>query len=143
MLPPMRPSPITPICIRASPESPVLATRQFHCTNQLRQTRLNVLEMNAQRTPSALVKNVEISLGLRGLDHAKSIRMTGDVDVSRIIARDLQKHAGIRTTLVSLTSRMLEARTKTKAGSCLRSIANSHTQFRQCSRVRNVAFNIG
>src|SRR5580704_14560801 len=72
--------------------------------------------MNAQRATAALHQSIEVTGGLRRLHHAKAVGMTRHVEIARIVAGDLQEDAGIRAALVSLSCRVLETRSKAKAG---------------------------
>jgi hypothetical protein len=102
-----------------------------------------MLEVNAQRTTVAFHEHREVTAGLCGLDDPKAIGMVGYVDVGRVIAGDLQEHAGIRATFVGLTGRMLEARSEAEAGRGPRFVADARAHLGQRSCVRRIAFDIG
>ncbi len=69
--------------------------------------------------------------------------MTGHVDIGRIVAGDLQKHAGIRPAFVGLPGRMLEARPEAKTGGGTGLIANVRAHRGQRLSVLLVALDIG
>ena len=102
-----------------------------------------MLEVNAQRTTVAFHQHREITAGLRGLDDPKAVGMTGHVDVGRVVAGDLQEHAGIRAAFVGLPGRMLEARSEAEAGRGAGLVADAGAHRGQRLRVRRIALDIG
>ena len=144
MLPPMRPSPITPICICFTPYR---KTRYSSAASIARassgQSRIDILEVDPQRATATLHQHLEVAAGLRGLDHAEAVGMAGHVDIGRIVAGDLQEHAGIRPAFVGLPGRMLEARSEAEAGRGTRLVANARAHRGQRLRVRLVALDVG
>src|SRR5579863_9804111 len=110
MLPPIRPSPIIPNCIVASPYPPVSipvpagscrpdAVRRFPAAlldhlGQARQPRRDVrAEVHAQRAPAAVGENLEVAPRLGGLDDPEGVFLPRHRQIVRIITRDLQEHA--------------------------------------------------
>ena len=120
-----------------------LLERCIHRTSQLRQPRIDILEMDTQRAPTALHQHLEIAARLRRLHHAEAVGMAGHVDIGRIVAGDLQEHAGIRPAFVGLPGRMLEAGSEAEAGGGVGSVANARAHRGQRLRVRLVALNVG
>jgi hypothetical protein len=84
--------------------------------------------MDAQRAPAAFHQHLEIAARLRRLHHAEAVGMAGHVDIGRIIAGDLQEHAGIRAALVCLSSRMLETGSEAEAGCGMGPVANTRSR---------------
>src|ERR1035441_10564866 len=105
----------------------------------LRQTRIDIFEVDTQRATTALHQHLEIAAGLRCLHDAKAVVMTGYVDIHRIVAGDLQEYSGIRAAFVCLPGRMLEARSEAEAGSGKGLVANARSHRCQSLRVRLVA----
>ena len=64
-----------------------------YCASELRQPRIDILEMDAQRAATAFHQHLEITAGLRRLHDAETVGMAGHVDIGRIVAGDLQEHA--------------------------------------------------
>jgi hypothetical protein len=56
-------------------------------------------EMRAQRAAIALQQNLEISLGLGRLDHAKGVLPSRHGQIDRVIAGDLQEDPRVRPPL--------------------------------------------
>src|SRR6516164_9009599 len=77
-----------------------------------------------QGPPAALGKHIVVAARLRRLDDAKCIGSAGYRQVLGIIASDLQKDAAIRSTLVGLSGRMLEARPEADTGRRLGPVAD-------------------
>src|SRR5579864_352183 len=104
MLPPMRPSPMTPICICFTPykmKAPLLK-RCINCPSQLGQPCIDIRQVDAERAPAAFHQHLEIAARLRRLHHAEAVGMAGHLDIGRIIASEVEEHPGIRAALVSL-----------------------------------------
>ena len=87
-----------------------------------------MLEVDAERASAPLDKIVEVAAGLRRLDDAKAVGVTGHDHIGRVVAGDLKEHAGIRAALVGLPGRVLEAGAKSKTGRGMRLVANTRTQ---------------
>ena len=98
--------------------------------------------MNAQCAASSLHQYLEVAAGLRSLHDTEAVRMAWHIDISRIIAGDLQEHTGIRSTLVSLPGRMLEAGSEPDAGGGVRPVAKASAHCSQRLRVPLIAFDI-
>src|SRR5208283_3394211 len=92
-----------------------LFERRIRCAGKLRQPRIDIFEVDTQRTTTALQQHLEVAAGLRCLHDAEAIGMAGHVDIHRIIAGDLQEYTGIRAAFVGLPGRMLEARSEAEA----------------------------
>src|SRR6516162_6772247 len=73
-------------------------------------------DVRPQGTATAFGENVEIAARLRRLDDAKGIGLSGHRQVLGVVAGDLQKDTAVRSTLVGLSRRMLEARPEADAG---------------------------
>ena len=80
-------------------------------------------DVNAQGATFALRQHLEIAPRLRRLDNAEAVVAAGDRHVSHRVVGDLQEYAGVRSTLIGLTGRMQEARSKPEASSCQLTIA--------------------
>src|SRR5689334_20091926 len=90
-----------------------------------RQSRRQVLsQMHAQGAAIAFSKHLKVSASLRHLYHTKGKLLSWNGKVKRIIARNLQKYAGVWTALVRLTCRVQESRAETEAGCGALSVAN-------------------
>src|SRR5580700_1001784 len=66
--------------------------------------------MDAKRAASAFGQHGEITASLRGLYYAERVFLLRHFDIDRIIARDLEEHARVRSALVRLTCRVQESR---------------------------------
>ena len=99
--------------------------------------------MDAQRAAAAFDQDVEVATGLRRLDHAEAVGMAGHVDIGRIVAGDLQEHAGVRPALVGLPGRMLETRPEAEAGGGAGFVADTRAHPGQRLCVRLVALDVG
>jgi hypothetical protein len=117
MLLPMRPKPITPSCILFSPCSYPL-TREPAARHPLESSSRRYMraEMHTQDTPAALGEHLQIAAGLRRLNDAEAVFVARHIEIARVVARDLQEHAGVRAAFVELTRRMEKARTESEAG---------------------------
>jgi len=64
--------------------------------------------------------------------------MAGDVDIDRIVAGDLQEHAGIRSAFVRLPGRMLETGPEAEAGCGMGLVADARSPVnaRVCALLR-------
>src|SRR5579872_1417997 len=80
--------------------------------------------MHAQSTPSAIRQHLEVAARLRRFYDAKRVLLSRHRQFHRVVARDLQKDSGIRTTLVSLSGRMQKTRTESQACRYMFFIAN-------------------
>src|SRR5581483_4917632 len=107
IFPPMRPSPMMPICMGRSP----LCERAFDRRFERGKSGIQIAaEMNAQRAPLALKENAEIAARLRRLDDAEARAMARNGKVVGVVGRDLQKHAAVRAAFVGLPGGMQKTR---------------------------------
>jgi hypothetical protein len=60
-----------PICICFTPYKNALFERRINCARELRQSRIDILKMDAQRAAAALHQDVEVTAGLRRLPTPK------------------------------------------------------------------------
>src|SRR6185437_5879463 len=143
MLPPMRPKPMTPICMSFTPNKNQLTNRPFNSLRQLRQSGVDILEMNAQGAAAALDQNIKITARLRRLHHAEAISVAGHIEIGRVIARDLQEDPGVGPAFVCLAGRMQETRAeaKTSAGAC--AVPQARASGSQLFRMCLVALDVG
>src|ERR1700720_4433327 len=103
MLPPIRPRPTMPSCIRLLPEIGCSSERLPDGFLEGRQTSCNVgTEMDAQDTASALRQHPEVATRFRRLDDTEGVFLPGNLNIAGVVAGDLQKHAGIRPAFVGL-----------------------------------------
>src|SRR5262249_2493568 len=108
MLPPMRPRPITPICM-----SNLAIERRL----QRRQASGNLAgNVNVQGAPAALEQDIEITARLRSFDHAETGAMPRNRQIFAVIGGDLQEYAAVRPALVSLPGRMQKSRAEFETG---------------------------
>src|SRR5215831_3001769 len=98
--------------------------------------------MNAQRAPSPFCQHLKVAASLRRLDHAEAVGMAWHANVGGIVTGDLQKHAGIRTTLEDLSGRVLEARPETDAGCRAGVVADTRAQPGQRLLALGIALDI-
>ena len=96
-----------------------------HYFFQLLQPRRHVRQMHAQSAPPAVGQDLEIAAGLRRLDHAESVFLSGNGQVGCVIAGNLQEDAAVRAAFVGLPGRMQKARAKAKTGGYAMPVANS------------------
>src|SRR5665213_390480 len=143
MLPPMRPSPMMPICILHYSLKQVLVERCIDCVRQFLKAGIDMLKVYAQHATVAFHQHCEVAASLRCLDQSKAVGMSGHIYISRVIAGDLQKHTGVRAAFVGLPGRMLEARSETEAGGGTGLVADAGAHRGQGSRVRRIALDIG
>src|SRR5271170_3321880 len=71
-------------------------------------------KMNAQRAPSPLCQDGEVASGLRCLDHAEGIFLTGHRQIFCIICRNLQENSGVRASLIGLAGGVKKAGAESK-----------------------------
>jgi hypothetical protein len=84
--------------------------------------------MDAQHAPAAFHQHVEVTAGLCCLDDAEAVGMARNVEIGGIVAGDLEEDAGVRSALVGLARRMLEARREADAGGGMGGVANARAQ---------------
>src|SRR6476620_8156368 len=90
MLPPIRPRPIMPSCIRKIP----LVERFGYGGIQRGKRRLEIaLEVDPQRAPAAFGQHVEIAARLRCLDDAEARFLSRHRQIPGIVSGDLEEHA--------------------------------------------------
>src|SRR5437660_1141701 len=114
MLLPMRPSPMTPICM-ALPRD--LRQRTLDGGAERPEAIFQIpLEMDPQHTPPALGQHIEIAACLRCLDHAEACAMIRNCQVRLVVSGNLEKDATVGAPFVGLPRRMQESRTEFQAG---------------------------
>src|ERR1700675_1583429 len=91
--------------------------------------------MHAQRAPASFREHREISTRLRGLYNSEGVFLIGDLKVVGGIRSDLQKDTAVRTTLVGLSCRVQESRTKSKNRRYLLRIPDHMANVLQCTFV--------
>src|SRR6478752_4271836 len=139
MLPPIRPRPIMPSCIRKIP----LIERFRDGGIQRCKRRLEVtLEMDTQRAPAAFGQHVEIAARLRRLDDAKAGFLARHRQIPGVVGRDLQEYAAAGSALVGLAGRMQEARAEFGAGRNVAPVADLQPHLLQRVDRRAVACDI-
>src|SRR5947209_12071066 len=111
MLPPIRPSPTIPNCIFLMSFLKSVADRQIQSTEALHEVTRDV---DAQRAALAFAQYLKVPACLRILHHAKGVLLSGNLHVLRMIGRNLQEHARVRTALVRLSRGVQEARTRSE-----------------------------
>src|SRR6202007_2186027 len=99
--------------------------------------------MDPQCPAVPLRENLKIAASLRGLYDPECVFLVGHWNIGGVIASDLQKYAGVRSALVGLACRMLEARSKFRASGNTLLVANRMTDRLQCRLMRIVHFNVG
>src|SRR5271169_751874 len=100
-------------------------------------------DVRPQGAPTAFGKNPEIAARLRLLDDPKGIGMAGHRQILGIVAGDLQEDAAVRSALVGLSRRMLEARPEADACGCLRAVTNGATDALQDVNMGGAALDVG
>src|SRR5271170_1390159 len=81
-------------------------------------------DVRPQSAPAALGKDPEIAARLRLLDDAKGIGLARHRQILGIVTGDLQEDAAVRSALICLSRRMLEARAEADTGRRFGPIAN-------------------
>src|SRR5205085_5437358 len=116
----------------------------FQCSGQRLQAGLDAAgEVDAKCPPAAVSQHVEIAARLSRLDDTERVLGTGDRQVGRIAAGDLQEYAAVRSALIGLAGRVQEARTETEAGRQLLLVAHHVPQRLHRLDVRRGAIDIG
>src|SRR5438270_2625581 len=113
MLPPMRPKPTIPTCMKFLSSGEGLHDGLL----QPRQSRSDVgPKMHPDGAPPAFVQHLEIA-SRRRIDHcAETVFASGYRDVDTMVAGDLKEDAGVRTALIGLAGRMQKAWSEADAG---------------------------
>src|SRR5271165_3307763 len=94
--------------------------------------------MDPQHPPLAIGQNLQIPARLRRLHYAKCELLSRHREVGLVIAGHLKEYAAIRTALISLTCRVLEAGTESQARGDVFLIAHAHPYGLQRLLVRLV-----
>src|SRR5271169_5678190 len=100
-------------------------------------------DVRPQSAPAALGKDPEIAARLRFLDDAKGIGLARDRQILGIVAGDLQEDAAVRSALVGLSRRMLEARPEADASRRLGPIADGAAYMLHYIDMGRAALDIG
>src|ERR1700692_629942 len=143
MLAPMRPRPTIPSCIYA-PLSFLLVAREgcearhhaslllqslFYQFGQFCEPRFYIAaEVHTQSAALAVGKNLKISPRLCRLHHPESVLLSGNLQVLRIVAGNVQENAAVGSAFVGLSRRMQKAWTKTETRCHALAIAHEHAQ---------------
>src|SRR5665213_1443206 len=98
--------------------------------------------MDAQCAATPFHQHLKVAARLRRFHHAEAVGMAGHVDISRIVASDLQEHAGIGAALVGLAGRMLKAGSEAEASGGMSPVANARAHRGQRLRVGLVALDV-
>src|SRR6185437_10670669 len=80
--------------------------------------------------------------GLRRFYDSEGVLLSGHRKIVRIIAGNLQEHAGVRAAFVSLSGGMKETRAKAQAGCHLLAVAHSMANHLQRFLMRGVHFDV-
>jgi hypothetical protein len=99
--------------------------------------------MDAQDTPVAFDQHLEVAARSRRLDNTESVFLTRYLDIGRIVASDLQEHAGVRAALVGLPGGMQEPRSEAEAGGDALAVADQDADILERFAVACVAFDVG
>src|SRR6185437_4439706 len=133
-----------PPCKTNARETNALCKRPLDGSAETREAGGDVrAQMQAKGAAFAFGEDLKIAAGLRRLDHAKGVLLAGHGQVSRIVARNLQKHAGIRATLVRLAGGMQESRSEAEARGDALAVAHGVPDGLQDILVGLVPFDVG
>ena len=100
-------------------------------------------QVRAQDAPPALFEDAEVATRLCGLDDAEARFAARYFHIRSGIRRDLEKNAGVRSTLVGLTGRVQETRPELQTGGDVLSVADRGSQLLQRLYVSLAAVQIG
>ena len=100
---------------RASPDILLIRAPSYGALSSLHSRPATVAEMHAQHAPTAFDQHVEIAARLRRLDNAEAVVMAGHRG-RRLVAGDLQEHAGVRAALIGLAGECRNLGAKAEAG---------------------------
>src|SRR5438067_3374647 len=98
--------------------------------------------MDAQRPSLPLRQHGEVSAGLRRSYHSEGVLLPWHRNVLRIVTRDLQKDAAVRSTFIGLAGGMEEARAEAKAGCVFSSIAGAVANSLERLLMRRIHFDV-
>src|SRR6266581_7333922 len=102
----------------------------FYQFGQFSKPGLNVgAEMNAQGSSIAFRQNVEVASSLRGFDDSESVFLSGDWQILRVVAGDLQEYAAVRAAFVGLSGGVQEAGAEAETGRDALAVADGCPQF--------------
>src|SRR6185312_3739811 len=142
MLPPMRPSPMTPTCMAFVLDSSTQGA--FDGARHLSQAGLDIAaQIEPQDAPAAVRQDREIAGRLRGLDDAEAQVADRHGDVVSRLGGDLQKHPGVGPALVGLAGGMQVTRPEAQDRGQMLAIANEASHLLQCGDVFGAAIQIG
>src|SRR5579863_2346546 len=99
--------------------------------------------MDAQRTPAAFDKNVEIAARLRGLHYAETGAVARNGQILGIVRGDLEKYSAVGPAFIGLAGRMQKARTEFEASRDMMAVAQFKPPPLQTRRIRFVMGEIG
>src|ERR1019366_8642643 len=141
MLPPMRPSPIMPICMALS--SRTSDQRTVDGVGQAAQTRLDVgTQIDAQHASPALFQHAEVALGLGLFDQAEAELAAWHAQVARRVVGDLDEDPAVRPALVGLAGGVQEARPEAQGRGGMGAVAQLAAQLLQSLGVLVAAIDI-
>ena len=88
-------------------------------------------EVHAQRSPLAVGQNLEVASSLCRFHHSESVLLSGNRQVLSIVACDLQEHAAVGATFISLSGGVQKTRPEAEARRHMFAIADGHAQALQ------------
>src|SRR6185312_3925643 len=89
----------------------------------------HVAHVYSQRAAAARLQHLEVAARLGRLHDSERVTPAGDLEVGRVVARDLQEHTAVRPALVGLAGRMEKAWPEAGAGGDLAAVANPAPNF--------------
>src|SRR6266568_4012386 len=147
MLAPIRPRPIIPSCMLAPFQNGTVATLRQYLPDdgfELRQVCLRVFpNMHPQGAPVSIGEHLEVAAGLRRLDDAKGIFMSGNRQINGVVAGNLQKNSAVGTAFIGLASGVQKAWSKTEARSHTLAVADQVTYGLQLLFVDVIHLDVG
>ena len=115
----------------------------FYQFRELRKARLYVAaEVHAQRAALAVGENLKVPASLRRFHHSESVLLSGNRQVGRVVAGDLQEDAAVGPAFVSLPGGVQESRAEPEAGRDPFLISHHHPQSLQERFVLGIHFYI-
>src|SRR5712692_8680524 len=148
MLPPIRPRPTIPICMLAVlPSGPWISLLRRRLDDRVlerHEPALHVLaEVDPQRAAPTLDEHLEIALRLGRLHHTERVPLARHRHVRRVVAGELEEHAGVRPALVGLARRVQKARAEADARRHAEPVADRAPDRPELGLVRTVHLDVG
>ena len=110
---------------------------------QLRQAQFHIFaQVHAERAAAAVGKDLKIAACLRRFHHSERVFLAGNLEIVRVVARDLQEYAAVGAAFICLSSGMQKARTEAEARRNLFSIADGQPNFLQTRFVGGIHLNV-